>query len=192
MKNLRLVFWISFGGAILAVLAVVGFYYLKDARKMSELREFYGNWRPAQGKINAFQALFPKEPEYASQDLPIPESDKVIKQEIYVGGSDNMSFFLAASLYPEDITGGEEENLRSALEGMIGAMPDAKLISSRYVVPFSGKNYLEFEILSAGNEVRFKGREYVYGPSLYQVYASYPESAYSDNEYFYFVNSFSI
>ena len=192
MKNPRLLFWGSFIGAIVIVVAVVALYSLQDSKRVSGLSEFYAHWPAVEGKVNAFEARFPAEPEYASENLPIPDSQQKIQQEIFVAGSKDMSYFVATSLYPEELTGDEEESLKTALNGMMQTIPGTQMLSSQYIVPFSGNNYLEFEFLNPDADTHFKGRVYLVGKSLYQIYTSYPKASYNDNEYTYFVNSFRI
>lgn len=186
-------FWGGFAGAIVVVIAIIVFVSLRSDSRMRELGEFYANWPVAQGKINNFTARFPQEPEYQSQELPIPDSDQSLKQEIFVGNSDRMSFFIAGTLYPSALTGDAETNLRTALDGMTNAIPDVQVVSSKFVVPFNQPHdYLEFEIKNSRNNTQYKGRIFAVDSALYQVYVTYPEAAYDDNEYTYFVNSFTI
>jgi len=192
MKNPKLLMWGGFFGAIIVVLIIVWVVYLKDENKMAELGKTYASWTVAEGKLTQFQARFPKEPEYASQDLPIPDSDQVMRQEIYVGGDDDMSYFVSATLYPAEISGDEEANLRQALDGMAKSIPEGEIISSSYTVPVSGANYLEYKIHSNANNLSFKGRLFLSARSLYQVYVSFPEAAYSEDKYTFFANSFEV
>lgn len=190
MKNPKLLYWGSFFGAIAVVLIIAGVLYLKGENRMAELDKLYTSWKTVEGKIVGFQARFPGESEYAAQDLPIADSGEAVKQEIYVGGDENMSFFVSATLYPAEVTGKEEENLRQALGGVVKAIPSGEIISSKYEVPFSGSNYLEYKIHSAANNTSYKGRMFLSSRALYQVYTSYQEVAYDDDKYTYFTNSF--
>lgn len=192
MRNPRLLFWGSFVGSILIVLAIVVFFSLQNSSRMSELSEVYADWSLVLGKVSPFEARLPKAPEYASEDLPIPGTEQKIRQEMYVSGSDDASYFVTATLYPEEVTGDEEENLTAALDGMMEAIPGAQVLSSHYTVPFSGSNYLEFESRNPANDTHYKGRLYLADRSLYQVYLSYPTASYNDDEYTYFVNSLTI
>lgn len=192
MQNSRLLFWGSFGGAIVVVVIIVGFLFLKDSNRMADLEKKYPDWKTVEGGINSFEARIPGEPEYASQELPIADSDQKIQQEIYVSGDENMSYFLSATLYPEEITGDEEENLRQALDGIVQAVSGGEVVFSSYKVPLSGANYLEYKITSADRSTSYKGRILLSSSSLYQVYVSYAESAYDDDKYTYFTNSFQV
>lgn len=192
MKNQKMLFWGSFLGAIIVVLIIAGVFYLKDANRMAKLEKIYTNWKTVEGKITNFQARFPDEPEYAAQDLPIADSDQKLQQEMYVGGDNDISYFVSATLYPAKVTGNEEENLKQALEGMVGVIPDGEIVSSSYKVPFAGANYLEYKIHSAQNDISYKGRMFLSSDSLHQIYISYKEIAYDDDKYTYFVNSFKV
>lgn len=185
-------FWVSFLGGIAIAAAIAGVLYLKDANRMSKLEKAYAGWVIAEGKVTSFQARFPKEPEYAAQDLPIPNSGEKLQQEIYVGGDDELSYFVSATLYPAEVAGDEEKNLRGALDGMVRAIPGGEIVSSRYEVPFSGANYLEYKLHSTQNNTSYKGRMFLSSRSLYQTYVLYKELAYNDDKYTYFVNSFQI
>lgn len=186
------IFWFSFLGGIVIAIAIAGILYFKDANRMSKLEKMYGGWVIAEGKVAKFQARFPKEPEYAAQDLPIPNSGNKLKQEIYAGGDDEISYFVSATLYPAEIPGNEEKNLRQALDGMARAVPGGEIVSSGYHAPFSGANYLEYKIHSVQNNTSYKGRMVLSAKALYQAYISYQELAYNDDAYTYFANSFLI
>ena len=173
-------------------IVIAGALYFKDAQRMNKLEKIYAEWVTVEGKITSFQARFPKEPEYAAQDLPIPDTDQMMKQEIYVSGDDAMSYFVSTTLYPSELSGGEEENLKKAFDGMVQAVPGGEIIFSRFEVPFSGSNYLEYKIHSPTNNTSYKGRMFLSTKGLYQVYVSYQESAYNDDAYTYFVNSFQV
>ncbi len=197
MKNPKLLFWGSFLGAIALVIALILFFSFQNANRMKKLEAVFGNWVTVEGKTSPFTARLPGEPEYIERDLPISDSgqasqtEQVIKQEIYSGGTENMFYSIAASFYPWEVTGNEEENLRVALGGITQAVPDMKLVSANYKMPFSGKNYLEFETYNNARDTHWKGRMFITSRSLYHIYAEYKSTAYNDDEYFYFVNSFS-
>ena len=189
--NQKKLFYGGFIGTLAIVVIILGVFYFKGENRMAELGKVYSSWVDATGTISGFHARFPKEPEYATQDLPIEDSGEVIKQELFVGGSEQMSFFISSSRYPSDVDS-SEENMRQALAGMVDAIPDGEIISSRYTVPFSGANYLEYKIHRTENNISYKGRIFLSSRALYQIYASYQELAYNDDEYTYFVNSFRI
>lgn len=192
MKNQKVLYLGSFFGAIAVVLIIAGVLYLKDANKMAKLGKTYADWKIVEGQTNPFQARFPGDPEYASQELPIPDSDQIMKQEIFVSGDDTMSYFISATLYPAEVTGDEEENLRTALEGVAGAIPEGEVVTAEFKVPFLGGNYLEYKIHSLENNTSYQGRMFLSTNSLYQVYVSYPEIGYNDDKYTYFAKSFEI
>lgn len=192
MKNPKLLFWGSFLGAIAIVLIIAGIFYFKDKSGMAELEKVYADWKTVEGQITKFQARFPGEPEYTAQDSPIPDLDQKIQQEVFVGEDDEMSYFISAVLYPSEILGNEEENLRQALDGVVKVIPEGEIIASEFKVPFLGKNYLEYKIHSSEDNIFYEGRMFLTSNSLYQVYVSYPETTFNNDKFTYFANSFEI
>lgn len=189
----RLLFWLSFGGTIVIIAAVAGIVALRGSNKTKELSDFYSNWKTVEGKVGSFTAKFPNQPEYASQDLPIPNSKQVLKQEIFVGNSNKMSFFATATKYPIEPKGDLETLLRASLDGVAKSIPEVQSVSGKFTVPLREPyNYLAFEIRSGQNATNYKGRIYLVGDTLYQIYATYPEGSYQDNEFANFENSFVI
>lgn len=192
MKNQKILVLISFFGAIGVALIVAGVLYLKDVNRMAKLEKLYTDWILVKGEITSFKVRFPGGPEYAAQDLPIPNSDQIVKQEIYVSGDDDISYFVSATLYPAEVTGDEEENLRKALDGVVKAIPGGEIVIVEFKVPFSGRNYLEYKLHSLENNISYQGRMFLTADSLYQAYVSFPDIGYNDDKYTYFVNSFEI
>ncbi|QQG45169.1 MAG: hypothetical protein HYW89_04190 [Candidatus Sungiibacteriota bacterium] len=191
MKNQKLIIWGSFFGGIAVALIIAGVFYLKDANMMAKLGEVYADWQTVTGQISALTARLPGELEYITQDLPIPDSVQVMRQEVYVGSDGVMSYFVSATLYPSEVTGDEEENLRQALGGIVKAVPDGVEVFSNYKAPFSGANFLEYKIYAPPTNNAYQGRLFLTSNVLYQVYTSYAEENYNDDAYTYFTNSFS-
>jgi len=182
---------ISFSAGIALALIIAGIIYLKDANKMSKLKEIYADWQTVTGQVNAFTARLPGEPEYAEQNLPLPDSNQFLRQEIYVGSDGVMAYFVSATLYPSEISGDEEENLREAIAGSIQAIPDGLEVFANYKVPFRGANFLEYKIHSSSSNISYQGRAFLTDNILYQIYVSFAEEDYNDDAYTYFANSFS-
>lgn len=192
MKNPKLLILVSFFGAIAVVLIIAGALYWKDANRIAKLGQTYADWKTVEGQISRFQAKLPGNPEYASKDLPIPDSEQVMKQELYVSGDDITSYYISATLYPAEVMGDEEENLRQALDGIVKAVPDGLEVFANYKVPFRGANFLEYKIYSPPTNTAYQGRLFLTSNTLYQVYISYTEENYNDDVYTYFENSFSL
>lgn len=192
MKKTRILFWGSFLGGIALVGLIVLILSISQGNRMEKLEKMFPNWVSAEGTIASFQAKFPQEPEYASQEIPFTDSEGSIQQEIFVSGSENMSYFVSSAVYPVPLEGEEEALLRQSLGGMVQTFTEGEVISSNYVVPLSGPNYLEFEIHNIADDVFVRGRLFTASQALYQVYATYSKPAYNDDEYTYFVNSFAI
>ncbi len=192
IKNPRLLFLGGFLGALAIIAIVVIALNVAQGNRMAKLEKMFAHWVPVQGNIAPFAAKFPQQPEYATQEIPIADSEQVVRQEIFVGGSDSMSFFASSAVYPADLEGGEEDLLSQSLNGMVQTFTEGKIISSEYVVPFSGPNYLEFELHNVSDDVYVKGRLYAAPRALYQIYATYEQPSYNDDEYTYLVSSFSL
>ena len=181
----------SFFGSIGAVVILVGIFYFVKQNRLSKLEEKYSNWVVAQGKILPFSARFPLEAQYDSGDVPIPDATKILRRELFVSVSDSTTYLISASLYPSEIPGKEEENLSVSLDGILNAVPESQLVSSKYEVPFSGSNFLEYKIFSKETNTYYKGRLYLTKNALYQIQVYYTEGNYDDDAYTYFANSFS-
>ena len=192
MRNSKLLFWGSFAGALVVVALIVIALNVFQENRMAKLEKMFSNWVSVEGNIAPFEAKFPQEPEYASQEIPIPDSEGVIQQEIFVAGSEDMSFFVSPAVYPVALEGEEEALLRQSLQGMVQTFSQGEILSSKYAVSLSGSNYLEFEIRNIEDDTYVKGRLFISSQALYQAYATYGASSYNDNEYTYFVNSLVI
>ncbi|OGZ08781.1 MAG: hypothetical protein A3D65_03210 [Candidatus Lloydbacteria bacterium RIFCSPHIGHO2_02_FULL_50_13] len=191
LEHTKAFFLISFFSGIAVVLIIVGVFYLKDANKMAQLGEVYADWQVVTGQISAFTARLPGETEYATQDFPLQDSEQVMRQEMYVGSDSVLSYFVSATLYPSEISGDEEGNLREAIKGSVQAVPDGLEVFANYKVPFRGANFLEYKIYSPPTNTAYQGRAFLVGNTLYQIYASFEEEDYNDDAYTYFANSFS-
>ena len=192
MKKTKILFWGSFLGGIVLVGLIVLILNISQGNRMEKLEKMFPNLVSAEGTIASFQAKFPQEPEYASQEIPLADSEGSIQQEIFVSGSENMSYFVSSAVSPVPLESEEEALLRQSLGGMVQTFTEGEVISSNYVIPLSGANYLEFEIHNIADDVFVRGRLFTASQALYQVYATYSKPAYNDDEYTYFVNSFAI
>lgn len=193
MKNQRKIFWISFVAGIIIVTGVVSFAYFKESRRIGELTKMFPDWVKVEGKISSFSAFFPKEPKYVTQDIPVPNSNGAVHQELFALEVDkDTAFFVAGTIYPSAISGNAEENLRSSLDGMLNTVPKGQIVSSKFVRPIFGKDFLEFEIYGPTTDIYFKGRLYVSGNMLYQTNATFKKELYNKDVFDYFVKSFQI
>lgn len=182
-----------FIGTIIVVLAGVMIFSRVEQGKIDELAQKFPDWIAVQGDLAPFEAFFPQEPQIEEFEQPIPDSDLVIKQKVYVAEVVlDMTYALSVAAYPSSLGGETEENLRDSLNGMVASLPDGELVSSRMIVPVSGEKSLEYLIHRKEVGPYLKGRLMLKNQNtLYQYWVSYlDESHYNDDAYTYFVNSF--
>ena len=194
-NGMKKIFWVSFIGAIVLVGIVIALVVSRDSKKTDELTAKFPSWVSVTGTTASFTAKFPSQPETQVQDLPVPNSDQILKQEVFATESDvGMSYTLAVIVYPATMGGDEEENLKTALQGMVTGLPSgAVLASSRMRTDSFGNNKaLEF-VIDGPSSVHIKGQLRLGGNALYQIMVNYLDSAgLNDDAYTYFIDSFIV
>lgn len=187
--NTKLYYGIVAGVAILVIIGVVAYNQMQQS-EYEKLSQKFQDWVEVKGTVLLYSTRFPKQPETGVQDIPVPNSDITIKQEMFSSSiPDAMNYIMIATSYPSEIPGDVEENLRSSLNGMLSSSPESKLVSSRLVVPVSGPKAMEYEILQPNGRT-LKGRLILDKIALYNISVDYAAGAYDNDAYSYFVNSF--
>jgi len=173
-----------YGGIIVGLLlagAIVFIVNSQQTRQLNALEDKFPGWTQISGKLMSFRARFPNEPTYATQDLPVPDSEVILKQELYTTEDNGSVYTISAMVYPSDIQGDEAENLRTALNGMVQAARGATLVSQEMHSTPTGKNYLEFTIKKEDHF--FKGRLFVSTRTLVQAFVEYSEQSFDNDAY---------
>lgn len=184
-------YYAIFGGTILLVISGIIIYSQIQEGEMEKLSQKFPDWIVVRGGAAPFRALFPREPRTEESETPVPNSDIVLKQKVYVAEVPlDMTYALSTVVYPSSVGGDLEENLRDSLNGMMPTLPDGELMSSRMVVPLSGEKSLEFLIHRKEMNSYLKGRLLLKDAVLYQYWVTYGEDRYQEDAYTYFVNSF--
>lgn len=187
------VYYGIFAGTIILVIAGIMIFSKVEQGKLGELAKKFPDWVSVQGDLAPFDALFPQKPQAEENEIPIPESDLVIKQKVYVAEvALDMTYALSVGVYPGSLSGEVENNLRDSLNGTIATMPDGELVSSRMIVPISGDKSLDYLIHRKEVGSYLKGRLMLKDQNtLYQYWVTYvDEDHYNKDAYTYFVNSF--
>lgn len=191
---MRKFFWLSCGGAIVLAAIVIAFVASRDNKKADELAMKFPSWVSVSGTTATFTAKFPTQPQRQTQDLPVPNSDQILRQEVFSVESDTgISYTLFAIVYPIAMGGDEDGNLQTALQGMVKSLPSgATLTSSRMRTDSFGNNKaLEF-VIDGPSSPHMKGQLRLNGNTLYQIMVNYIDAAvFSDDAYAYFISSFS-
>src|SRR3989338_3628321 len=143
------------GGLFIAGV-VVFFTTSRESQELKSLAAKFPGWVLVTGKLASFDAIFPKEPKYDSQDIPVPNSDLILKQEVYTLDDGGARYTVSAVIYPEDIPGDEGNNLHDALLGMVKSVAGALLLTEDRQSTLAGKQYIEFSIKSEDTLYRGK------------------------------------
>lgn len=152
----------------------------------------FATWTTLAPPSGLFRAQFPSSPESTSQEIPVGDSGVTLLQEIHVAkdGDDN-AYFVMAFTYPEAFDSAEAEAaLRSALDGMVAAVPGNELIESKFA-SLSGAPALEFKIQNSG-QFSYRGWLLIKDKVLYQAFVTYTEGTLSEESYQHFVDSVTL
>ncbi len=181
-----------YGGIIVGlVIAGVAIFFTtsREAQELKSLAAQFPNWVQVSGTLAPFDVRFPKEPKYVSQDLPVPNSNIILKQEVYSLDDEGSRYTVGAVVYPSDISGDVGDNLHDALEGMVKSIPGAVLVKEERQSTNTGTPYVEFSIKE--NEMLYKGRLRMMPRTLLQIIMESSEKSFNHDVYSYFVAAFT-
>ncbi|MDO8482557.1 MAG: hypothetical protein Q7S86_01910 [bacterium] len=180
------------GGVTLGLLVagvVIFFITSRETQGLESLAAKFPNWIPVTGKLVEFDAIFPKEPKYDAQDIPVPNSDLILKQEVYTLEDNATRYTVSAVIYPDDIPGDEGDNLHDALLGMVKSVPGATLEKEERRSTLAGKPYIEFSIKSG--DTLYRGKMLMASRTLLQLLVESPEKNFDLDASSYFINAFN-
>lgn len=152
----------------------------------------FAAWVEVAPENGLFSARLPSAPQESHNSFPVPDSTETVVQDIYtVKDEQGNVYFISAAVYPVAFDPAKnEEALRGALDGMVGALPGGTLLSSQ-LLDFKGQTSLDFVIQDA-NKILHQGKLLIKGRILYQAFVSYEEGALEEEEYYYFLESFNL
>ncbi|MBI5728477.1 MAG: hypothetical protein HY984_01845 [Candidatus Magasanikbacteria bacterium] len=186
------------GGLVLAGLIIMVTQLTQPTKKTQNsppvLRadsDAFASWVTVSPPNGLFSARFPAAPQTTNNTLAIPDSSDVVVQDTFNASDDKGSiYFVSTAIYPVPFDPSKNsEALQSALDGMVGALPGAKLVNSQ-AVDFKGVPSLEFMIQDA-SQAFHQGKLLIRDRTLYQVFVTYEEGALDENEYRNFLANFS-
>lgn len=156
--------------------------------KPLESRPFQ-DWREFISAIGRFKVQFPAEPQSADEELPVPDSQLVLKYNMYVSEEQGGGTFMVSLItYPEGLDTSKQENmLENVMNEMVKANPENRLRSLEFH-DFQGHTALDFLIESP--EVIINSRSFVVDKRLYLLTVIAKTKQYSADKFLYFINSF--
>jgi hypothetical protein len=178
-------------GLIIAAIAII-ISVRNDSGSAAKTSQEFASWVSVAPENKLFTVKFPSSPQKNSNTFPIPDTDTSVAQELYRAEDEGgTAYFVITSVYPTspDATN-VEATLRAALDGMVQASVDNKLLQSN-MSDFKGVPSLEFVIQGSGGQFH-QGKILLKDRTLYQIFATYLEGMLKENAYKNFLASFAV
>lgn len=152
----------------------------------------YNSWITVAPPPGLFSARLPSAPQESHNAFPVPDFSESVVQDTYTAkDSQGNVYFISTAVYPVAFDPKKnEEALRGALEGMVGALEGSTLLSSE-MLNFKDTPSLDFVIQDAG-EILHQGKLLIQERTLYQAFVSYEEEALEESDYRYFLTSLNL
>jgi hypothetical protein len=149
------------------------------------------DWQKFTSKENGFSVDFPTTPDHVEQKIDIPKSDLSIKYETFLSEpNENAVYVVSVWYYPSEIDMSKPEvNLKDGFEGMLSALPGAK-VEKMNITDLNGFKALEFRVKH--DEIYFQGKLILVYNTLYQVFTVYKENVDVKDDFNRFINSFKL
>lgn len=149
-------------------------------------------WQKFTAKDNGFSVEFPKKPTHVEQKIDIPQTDLSIRYDTYLSEPDDTSVYVVSVWYypPQVDMSKPDVNLQDGFQGMLSALPGAKVMKSEKG-DTDGFKTLEFQVKH--ENIYFQGKLILVYNTLYQVFTVYKEGASNmKDNYNRFINSFTL
>jgi hypothetical protein len=153
----------------------------------------FADWKEVAPADASFATQMPAEPQVIPQDIKVPKSQKVIHQKTYFASdASGVSYFIVLSVHPEEIYFKDStEYLDEGVDEMVKALPNTRLVSSG-IADFKGNTAEDFVIRDTGKHIDYKGKIFINGKTIYQVFIAYAEGKDPSTAYTYFTESFRV
>lgn len=178
----------------MAVVLVVGTGYViytndetkSDVGKKEE--NLFPGWVVVRGKQVNYEARFPLEPAFQTQETPLEEANGKIVQELHGAREESGdTYVLNVLIYPVPPKDDPHALLASARDEMLGAAQGAQLISSETGTTTDGNPSLTFVMQSENSFAR--GKFIIAGNALYDIHLVHDVKRYDAQAYEYFTDS---
>jgi len=153
--------------------------------------EAFEQWREFVSAIGKFKVMLPSVPQHASEDLPVPDSEFVLKYEMYVSEEgDGTTFMISLIKYPDGIDTSKPENmLENVMNEMISVNPSNRLRSMSF---FDLDNHKALDFSIASPEIVVNSRAFIVEKILYLLTVIDKVNKEDSEEYQYFIDSFQL
>ena len=150
----------------------------------------FASWVEVAPDSRLFTARFPAAPDLSVGKVPIKDTDLSLIQEMHVAKDEqDNAYFAVTFVYPQPFDRDDPQKvLKTVLDGMVAALPGAKLTDSS-TADYQGGPALEFVIEDAKGLIT-QGKLFFREQVLYQVMVTYEEGSLEDSAYLYFLESF--
>ncbi|SCA62910.1 hypothetical protein SCG7086_AF_00200 [Chlamydiales bacterium SCGC AG-110-P3] len=151
----------------------------------------YEEWRQYVSAIGHFRADFPTTPQTVSEDLPVPNSNLIVKSHIYVSEDiDGTTYMINVIVYPSDIQAGQtDRTLEKIMNDMVAANPTNRVRSVDFT-EFQGYRTLDFFIENP--QVYVNCRVFLVGKRLYLLVVIDKVEQYRDQDFQHFLEKFKV
>lgn len=154
----------------------------------SSKAENFSSWKEFVPSSGLFKVKLPSEPQYARDYIPIPDSDKKRRYDMYASEKIDGTLFLVTMIsYPDDADNSLPENiLRQTVDEFMRSKPDNQL--SKLQNSLDKENSLDFSIES--KDFHIEGRIFLEGKIVYNLTYISRIDSFDPSEYQYFIDSF--
>lgn len=149
------------------------------------------SWQEFTAASQGFSVEVPSTPDHIKQKIDIPNTRMILEYNTYISEpSDKVVYVISVWEYPAEVDMSHPEiNLQDGFNGMLAALPDARVLSKE-ISDVQGFKSLEFHVKS--EDILFQGKVIIVHNTLYQVFTVYRESVDMKSDYTRFINSFKL
>lgn len=149
----------------------------------------YENWHLYHDKEGRFSALFPTLPIHAAENYKDPKTEELRTYEMFVSERDDGSVFMVNLItFPEGADLDAEQLYSRFINDMLTANPKNELENSTATTFHDSKSY-DFSLRN--DEMRIQSKIFLNDRSLYLFSRVVPIGSVKDEQFTFFVNSFT-
>ncbi len=193
-KHLKLVFLLSVLVPIVLVVFGIALFSSSREKRLQELNAKFSGWVAKTGTITPFQANFPGQPQVKSDTLTVGDG-ATAKQEVLSFQADTQdAYIVQAIVYSKEVEpkgrDTQAEYLQALLDDTVKRIK-GEMISRRIGDVYGQNREASFVIYQPVEKRYYKGKLFVRGNTLYQVWTVTLSKDYTDQDT-YFVDSFKV
>ncbi len=171
-------------------IGIVGYYsYVKWSEEVGEQANF-ATWKTFQPRSKLFEVNLPNQPQYAKEFLPISNSDKRRRYDLYASEKvDGTLFLISVISYPQDYTFDSSEVLAEHIEEFLKSKLKNKMSKSEKT------HHQNFEAMDFGyksEDFLIEGKSIKGGNIIYILSYITTIKNFDKDEYNHFIDSFKI